>query len=166
MNLIDNVYFITPFCGSVSHLFPDLPDIVHAIIGSSVDLDHIHGSSFLDRPACPALVAGTPVHRVFTVDRPCQYFCNGGLTCAPGTAEKICMSDSISFYLIFQCCYYMFLFFYVFKILRADLTVKSSIAHGDSPLSYARRNSRKSVPDADADTFCIFYQLILRRNHL
>ena len=129
MHLVDDVHFIISLCGTVGHLFPDFPDVVHTVVGRRVNLDNIHGRTFVNGPACGTLVAGTPVYRMLTVYRFCQNFGNRGFTGTSGSAEKIRMSDSISFYLIFQRCYNMFLPFYVFKVLRAEFTVKSCIAH-------------------------------------
>ena len=85
-------------------------------------------------PAGFAGITGTSINGVFAVYSSCQYLGNGCLTGTPGTAEKICMSDSISFYLIFQCCNDMFLSFYIFKVLGPELSVQSCIAHESSPL--------------------------------
>ena len=44
MDLIDNVYFKAALRRPVCNFFPYLADIVHTVVGSGVDLYHVHGS--------------------------------------------------------------------------------------------------------------------------
>ena len=41
MNLVDDVYTIFSFRRRVLDLFPDLTDILNAVVGRSIDLYHI-----------------------------------------------------------------------------------------------------------------------------
>ena len=64
-----------------------------------------------------------PIHRVFTVDRFCKYFCHSGLTCTSGSTEQIRMSYTIRVDLILQCCHYMVLPLHIRKLRRTELPV-------------------------------------------
>ena len=115
MHLIDDVHFVLSLRGTVRYLFPDLTDIVHAVVGRRVDLDHIHRRSRRDRTAHRALAAWASVHRMLAVDRLCKYFRYRCLSCSACSAEQICMPDTVRFDLILQCCDNMILSFYIFK---------------------------------------------------
>ena len=115
MHLVDDVHFVLSLRGTIRYLFPDLTDIVHAVIGRRVDLDHIHRRSHRDRTAHRALAAWTSVHRMLAVDRLCKYFRYRCLSCSACSAEQICMPDTVRFDLILQCCDNMILSFYIFK---------------------------------------------------
>ena len=140
MNLIYDIYFITSFCRTVGHFLTDFTNVVDAVVGSGVDLYHIHGGPCIDGLTCLTFIAGAPVYRMFAVDCLCQYLGNGSLTCTTGAAEKIGMPDPVRFHLVLQCGYNVFLPLYIFKILGAELPIKSSIAHENSPFSVNPRN--------------------------
>ena len=94
MHLINNINPIVPLCRRILHLIPDIPDIFHAVVGSSVDLHHIQGGTGTDIPANPAAAAGTSIHRLLTIYCPGKYFCNTGLTGASGAAKQIGMTNA------------------------------------------------------------------------
>ena len=127
MNLVDDVNPVFSLCRRVLDLFPDLPDIFHAVVGSGVDLHHVQGSAFQNRPAGRTLIARTPVLWMFTVDSPCKDFRDTGLTCSAGAAEQVSMSDSLGYYLILQCLYNMVLAFYAVKGDRPPFPVQCHI---------------------------------------
>ena len=43
--LIDDIDSVFSFCRRILHLFPDITDIFHAIIGSRIDLHYVHGGA-------------------------------------------------------------------------------------------------------------------------
>ena len=94
MNLINNINPVFSLRGRILNLLPDIPDIFHAVIGRRVDLHHIHGRSFRNRPADGTLPAWASICRIFTV------YCSGknlgytGLSGAARSAEQIRMADA------------------------------------------------------------------------
>ncbi len=123
MHLIDDIHLILSFRRGKGNLIHDLSDIINAVVGCCIDLDHIHACTGRDRPAHPACPARITVLRIFTVYGFCQNFCDRCLTGTARSAEQIGMSDSVCFYLILQCCYNMFLSFDIRKIVRTELSV-------------------------------------------
>ena len=41
MHFVDDIDPVLPFGGRILDLVPDLPDVLHAVIGGRVDLHHI-----------------------------------------------------------------------------------------------------------------------------
>ena len=129
MHLVDNVNLKPSLGGAVSHLIPDLTDIVDTVVGCRVDLDDIGGDPCLDCLAGRTFVTGTSVHRMFTVHGFCQNFGNRSLTCPACSAEQVSMSEPVGLNLIFQCCNNVILPFDIRKGVRPEFPVKSSITH-------------------------------------
>ena len=67
VNLINDVHFILSLRRSVTHFFDNFANIVDAVVGSGVDLDHIHRVSCRYLAAGSTFITGIPVYRVFTV---------------------------------------------------------------------------------------------------
>ena len=101
MHLIDDIHFISPFCRTVSHLFPDLTNVVHAVIRCRIDLDDVHRSACRNGFAHFTFPTGTSAHRVLTVYRFSKYFCRRGLSRPPGPAKQVCMADPVCPDLVF-----------------------------------------------------------------
>jgi hypothetical protein len=80
MNLIDNVYFVFSFGRTVFHFLTDLTDIVHAIVGRRIDLDHIHGTARRNRFTGRTFPTRAAIHRMLTVDCFCKNFCDRRFT--------------------------------------------------------------------------------------
>ena len=99
MYFINNINLIFSFCRTVRHLFPNLTDIINAVIRRRVNLNHIH-STCRDRLTHLALTARTAVNRMLTVYRFRKYFRNRCFSRTSCTAEKICMSDTVCLNLI------------------------------------------------------------------
>ena len=91
MNLIDDVHFVVSLCRPIADFLHDLTNIIDAVVGSSVDLDNIHGSSCRDSAAGSTFIAWISVYRMFTVDDLRHYFGNRRLSRSSRTAEEICM---------------------------------------------------------------------------
>src|SRR5699024_7906628 len=123
MNLVDNVHLILSAGGTVSHLLADLTDIIDAVVGSGVDLYHIHGRARLDGAARLTFIARTAVFRMLTVDCLCEDLRHCGLSGSSRSAEEVRMSDAVCLHLILQCCHNVFLSLDVLKSVRAELTV-------------------------------------------
>jgi len=134
MHLIDDIYFVPSLCRAIRNLFPNLSNIIHTVIGGSIDLDHIHGSTRLNGFAHLTFITRTSIHRMLTVDCFCQdlgYRCFTGTPCS---AKKICMSDTVCVNLIGKRGHNVILPFDVFKIIGPELSVQGSITHEYTPL--------------------------------
>ena len=150
MHLVDDVNLIFPLRRRVGYLIHNFPDVVHAVIGGRIDLDHVHAGTSRNGAAASALPTGRAVHRMLTVDgfrKNFRYGCLSGSSCS---AEQIGMSDSFGSYLIFQSRNNVVLSLYVLKTFRAKFTVKSCIRHihsrfCDTSGSTARRRVMISV---------------------
>ena len=134
MHLVDDIDLVLPFRGGVGHLLPDLADIVHAVIGSGVDLYHIHGSACRDRAAGRAGPTGISIHRMLTVYRLRENLGHRGLSGSSGAAEQIGMADPIRLYLVFQCSHNMILSSDFSKLGGPELSVEGHIRHESNPL--------------------------------
>ena len=101
MHLIDDIDAVPAFCRRVLHLFPDITDIFHTVVGRSIDLHYIQGRTRSDIFTGLALPTGTSVHRVFTVDRSGKYLRDTGFSCSSSSAKQIRMTDTAGCDLIF-----------------------------------------------------------------
>ena len=57
VHLIHDIHLVTPFCRGKLHLVPQVPDFIHAPVGSRIDLHHIHQGTLGNPPARLASVA-------------------------------------------------------------------------------------------------------------
>jgi len=96
MNFVDDVDFVSTLRGREVDLIAQVADIVHAVVGGGVDLDHIHEAVFVDGFAVLTFVART-LSRVFveTVHRLRQQTRDSGLARSAWTCEEIGVTDSI-----------------------------------------------------------------------
>ena len=134
MHLVDDVDLVFTLGGRISHLVPDLTNVVYAVVGGCVDFYYIHGSACRYRAAGRARSAGIAIHRVFTVHRPGEDLRNRCFSGTPGTAKQVGMSDSVCIDLIFQCDYNVILSPDVAKLCRPKLPVEGHIRHVFLPL--------------------------------
>ena len=100
MHLVNNVNLVFSLCRAVRYFFPDLPDIVHAVVRCRINLYDIHRSPGGNALTCRAFSTGTSVYRVFTIYCFCKNLCNCRLSGTPGTAKQISMSYAIGFDLV------------------------------------------------------------------
>ena len=89
MYLIDNIHPVPGGSGGKGRLFPELPDIVHAVVAGGVNLHHIHYRAAFHAPADLTFPTRVPVYRVQAVHRFCQNLCTGGLSGPSGTGEQV-----------------------------------------------------------------------------
>ena len=101
MDFVDNIDLIFAFRRGIGYLLTDFTDIVHPVVGSSVNFDHVHGTACGNSPAGLADPAGAPFHWALAVDCLCKNFCNGGLSGPPGPAEQVGMPDPFRLNLVF-----------------------------------------------------------------
>ena len=98
--LVDDIDLVPPLRRTVCDLFPDLTDIVHAVIGRRVDLDHIHGSPRCDRSAHLTFPARASIDRMLAVYRLRKYLRHRRLSRSSCSAEQISMPDTVCLDLI------------------------------------------------------------------
>ena len=129
MNLVDDVDFVFTFCGAVGNFLSDLSNVIYTVVGCSINLDHVHGSSCLDCFTHSAFITGTSIDRMFTVDRFGKDLRHCGLTGSSGPAEQIGMADAVMPDLIGQSCHNMILTLDICEIVWSEFSVKGSITH-------------------------------------
>src|SRR5690606_31921526 len=89
VHFVDHVDFVAAVHGRVVHLLAQLADIVHAVVGGAVDLEHVHGTARIHRLAVLASVAGDGGGPLLAVQGLGQYAGRGGLAYAAGAREKV-----------------------------------------------------------------------------
>ena len=135
MHFVDDIGAHLQRCRRIVHLFADLADVVHTVVGSRVNFYDIGGSSGLDSLTGRAGVAGTSVHRMFAVDCLCQNLRHRSLTCPAGSAEQVSMADTSGFHLIFQGGHNVILALHILKGGGPEFPIQSSITHEVTPVS-------------------------------
>jgi hypothetical protein len=92
MNLIDYIYAVFPNLGEYSHLINQAPDVIHRLIGCSIQFVDVVGTRFIEGFARFTLFTGFDAFRqVKTVKGFRKDPGAGGFTYTPRTAEKVCM---------------------------------------------------------------------------
>ena len=129
MDLIDDIDPVTALCGRILNLFPDIPDILHAVVGGRVNLHHIHGGTRENGPAGGTFIAGTSIQRMLAVHRPGKDLGDTGLSGTPCAAEKVRVACPAGNNLVFQRLYNGVLAFYVLKGNRTPFAVQCRIGH-------------------------------------
>ena len=89
MDLVDDIHPHFHLGGRVDGIVPQVPDVVHAVIGGGVNFQHVHAGTGIDGPAGGTAVAGISAYRVQAVDGFGQNFGAAGLARAPGPGEEI-----------------------------------------------------------------------------
>ena len=129
MRLVNDIYFVPPFCRRVLDLLYDPADIIYAGIGCSIDLHHIHEIACHDRLAVFAFVAGFSIHRMQAVDRFGKDFCHAGLAGSSGSGEQIGMPRTVIFDLVCKSQNHVVLSLHLTKSLRSEFSVQSHVRH-------------------------------------
>ncbi len=93
MHLIDDIDPVFPLRRRILNLLSDIADIFNAVVGSRINLHYVHGSARKNRTAGCALIAGTAVYGMLTVDCTGIDLCNTGLSRTSCSAEQIGMAD-------------------------------------------------------------------------
>ncbi len=127
MHLVDNINFKPSLRRRIGHLIHNLTDVVNAIVGGGVNLNHIHTDARRNRLTARTFPTRTPLHRVLAVHRPRKYFRYGSLSCSPRPAEEIRVTDTVRLDLVLQGGHYMLLPFDILKTARAELTIQCCI---------------------------------------
>ena len=93
MHFVHNVYALFYIGWGVHRLIPQSPDLLNAVIGSSIQLQHVQKSAAFDTETAGAAVAGVSIFRLFAVHRFGQDLGAGRLPGAPGTGKQIRMGQ-------------------------------------------------------------------------
>ena len=91
---VDLVHDINPLAdvgGGVNRFVPEGPDLIHAVVGGGVQLQHVQEAAAVDSHAGGALPAGVPLPGRFAVDGLGQNLGAGGFPGAPGACEEVGM---------------------------------------------------------------------------
>ena len=94
MDFVDNIDPFFHLGRGIDRLAPQRPHLVHAAVGSRVQLQHVHGTAPLNARTGRAHAAGVPVHRMLAVHCPGQNLGAGGLPRAPGACEEVGVGDA------------------------------------------------------------------------
>ena len=92
MHLVDDIYPHFHLRRRINGVVPQVADVVHAVVGRGVDLQHVHAGAGIDGLAGFADVAGVTVVGIQAVDRLRQNLGAAGLARAPGAGEQIRMA--------------------------------------------------------------------------
>ena len=106
----DKTDSLSPLFSQIEPLSPLLEEIKRCVIGEDEIADD----------ASPALFK---IRKSILQSDFCKNLGYCGFSCSSRSAKQICMSYSIGFYLVLQCCHNMFLSLDIFKFLRTELTV-------------------------------------------
>ena len=136
MHLVHDIHPLADLGGGIHRVVPQVPDVVHAVVGGGIDFQHIHTGTGVNGPAGLALVAGIAVVRVEAVHRLCQNLSAAGLAGAPGAGKKVGMAELSGDDLGFQRLGHRQLAGHIVKGLGAIFTIQRLIGgHTASPLS-------------------------------
>ena len=93
VDLVDDIHPVLHAGGGIDRLVPEGPDLVHAVVGGRVQLQHVQKAAVVDAQAGGALIAGVPIHGMLAVHRLGQDLGAGGLAGAPGAGEEIGVAE-------------------------------------------------------------------------
>ena len=89
VNFVDDIDLVFSHLGGVAYLLQQFADIIHAVVGGCVQLQHVHGAFRLNGPADLALAAWVAVVGIQTVDGPAHQLGHGGFARAAAAAEQV-----------------------------------------------------------------------------
>ena len=136
MHLVHDIHPLADLGGGIHRVVPQIPDIVHTVVGGGIDFQHIHAGTGVNGPAGLALVAGVAVVRVEAVYRLCQDLGAAGLAGAPGAGKEVGMAQLSGDNLGLQGLGHRQLTGHIVKGLGAIFTIQRLIGgHKATPLS-------------------------------
>ena len=137
MHFVDDIDFIAAGYRRISDLFAQIADLVHAVVGSGVDLHHVERRGIFQRAADFALPARRTVYGRKTVDRPRENARGRGFARSARTAKQVRVPDLIRFDLVDQRSDDMILPDHLVEGFRTVFSVNSRICHiyAPSPLT-------------------------------
>ena len=123
VHLVDNIYFVCADTGRVSRFIPQIPDIVHAIVGCGVDFHNVHHTAIVNTRTYRALSARVCAIPALTVHCFGEYLGAGRFTGAARACKQICMAQTSGLQLRAQRVRNMLLPDHIRKGLRAPFAV-------------------------------------------
>ena len=139
VHLVDDVYLIGTAGGGVGGLVPQVPDVVHAVVGGGVHLHHVQDGAVVDAPADGAFPAGVAVLGMEAVHRLGEDLGAGGFAGAPHPGEQVGVAHTPGGHLVFQGRHGGPLAHHVLETLGAPFAVERSIHSHTSPKSHIKK---------------------------
>ena len=102
MHLVHDIHALTHGSRSIDCLIPQGAHLIHTVVGSGVQLQHIQNGAVLDPQAGGTGVAGISALGVLTVDRPGQDLGAACLTGTAGAGKEISVGGASSRHLLFE----------------------------------------------------------------
>jgi len=131
VNLVNVVDFKFPLCWGELHAFPQVTDVVYAVVGCSVDFQNIErctfGDFFTDRSFGVEMGTGT-VRAIECFGKDAS---GGCLTCATWAYKEPCMGESISLDCVTKGGNHMILPENIIKCFRTVFSGKDLVAHAE-----------------------------------
>ena len=123
MYLVDNVHPFFYLGGGVNGIVPQIPDVIHTIVGCRIDFQDIHTGAVINGLTGAAAIAGIAIVRVEAVYRLGQNLGAGGFACTPGAGKQIGMAHLAGHQLVFQSLRDRHLTGNIVKCLRTIFTI-------------------------------------------
>ena len=92
MHLVDDVDPLFHLAGGIDGIVTQIADIVDAVVGGGIDLQHIHAGARIDGLTGLADIAGIAVMGIQTVDRLGKNLGAARLARTPGAREQVSMA--------------------------------------------------------------------------
>ena len=102
VHLIDDVHPVAGHGGHICHFLPQLPDIVHAVVGGGIHLHHVEHRAVIDAAADLTFSARITVHGMQAVDGLGQNLGAGGFPRSARADKQIRMGQASRPHLVFQ----------------------------------------------------------------
>ncbi len=127
VHLVDDIDLVLAHGGQVGGLIPQVADVIHAVVGGSVDLGNIQHAAVVHAFADDAHTAGIGAGSIQAVDRLGKDLGAGGLAGAPGAGEQVGMADAPGGDLVLQCRNDGLLADYIGKTLGTPFAVQRAV---------------------------------------
>ena len=95
VHLVNDIYFVGAFTGSIRCFIPQVADIVYAIVGRRVNFYHVHNAAVINPFADSTHSARISILTRKAVHCFCKNFCTSGLSRSPCASKNISMSNFI-----------------------------------------------------------------------
>ena len=102
MHLVNDVHPTLHLRRGINGIIPQVPYIVHTVVGGGVNLQHVHTASCINAPAGSTDIAGIAVLGIQAIHRLGQNFGTAGLSRTPGAGEQVGMAQPSRLKLGFQ----------------------------------------------------------------
>ncbi len=148
VHLVDDVDLAAGSSGGVAHPVAQLPHLVDATVGGTVDLHHIQGRAIGDPDARLAAVAGLGGHPLLTVEPFGQKPGHGGLSSTPGAGEQVSVGHPSFPQGPGQGSHHVILAHHILKTLGTPLAVKGEVGHPTITGGWGSTVLTESLPEA------------------